>query len=90
MDTCFNYCNKEKAYFSSDEWKWINKIHKLKEQYPEEVDILNEPEDNDGSIYCTVPVSWLKIQPKRKVSMSDEEREILRERLARMRASSRS
>ena len=65
METCFNYCCKEHGFFSSDERKFISKVRKLKEKFPEEVRIIAEPEDNDGCIYCELPTSWLKIVPKR-------------------------
>lgn len=78
METCFNYTG-DTAYFSSDERKWITKIRKLKEQHPDEITILAEPETNDGCIYCKLPAYTLKIQFKREVS--DEEREIARERM---------
>lgn len=65
METCFNYCDKEVAFFSSDERRWISKIRKLKEKYPDEITILAEPETNDGCIYVRLPSSWLKVQPKR-------------------------
>ena len=65
METCFNYTEKEHGYFSSDERRYVSKIRKLKEKYPEQVRIIAEPEDNDGCIYCELPTSWLKIVPKR-------------------------
>lgn len=65
METCINYCDKEAAFFSSDERRWITKIRKLKEKYPDDIDIIAEPETNDGCIYCKLPSRWLKIQPKR-------------------------
>lgn len=82
VDTCFNYCGESPvtvAYFSSDELRWINKIHKLKDTHPDDVEILKEPEDNDGCIYCKLPVSWLKIQPPR--NLTDEERQTIANRL---------
>lgn len=88
METCFNYVDKEKAFFSSDELRWINKIHKLAEEYPDKVQIIREPHDNDGCIYTQLPSSWLKIQPKRKIEMTEEEKDALRERLARARQAS--
>jgi len=91
METCFNYCyerNKKDnvAWFSSDEQKWINKIRKLKNEYPDEIQIIAEPETNDGCIYCQLPASWLKIQPKRKTrTMTEEERIEAVERLKQAR-----
>ena len=86
IDTCFNYVDPKIAYFSSDEQKWINRIRKLKEQYPEEVHIIKQPEDNDGAIYCKLPTSWLKIAPDRHINMSDEQKTIASERLRAYRA----
>lgn len=86
METCFNYCDPNKGFFSSDERRWINKIRKLKEQYPDDIRIIAEPETNDGCIYCQLPASWLKIQPKRKIDLTDEEREVMRERMKEIRS----
>ena len=85
METCFNYCDKEHGYFSSDERRYITKIHKLAEKYPEQVRIIAEPENNDGCIYAELPTSWLKIQPPRKLDLTDEQREELSVRMAKMR-----
>lgn len=84
METCFNYCDTKRAFFSSDERKWINRIRKLYEEHPDEMRMIAEPETNDGCIYVELPASWLKIQPPRK--LTDEEREVLRERFAQTRA----
>lgn len=73
METCFNYTDPQTAFFSSDERKWINKIHRIALERPDEVRIIREPETNDGCIYVSLPASWLKIAPKR--ILSEEERE---------------
>lgn len=85
METCFNYCDKDHAFFSSDEQRWINKIKKLLEEHPDEMRLLASPETNDGCIYVELPSSWLKIQPKRKSYMTEEQKDALRERLAQAR-----
>lgn len=85
METCFNYTEKDKGFFSSDERRWITKIHKLKEQYPERVRIIREPEDNDGCIYCELPTSWLRIKAPDKKNFTEEQRQKLAERLKRIR-----
>jgi len=84
METCFNYTEKEHGYFSSDERRYITKIHKLAEKYPEQVRIIAEPENNDGCIYCELPTSWLKIQPPRKLDLTDEQREELSVRMKKI------
>ncbi len=83
METCFNYCDKDSAFFSSDERKWINKIHKLKEKHPDEIEILAEPENNDGCIYCKLPAAYFKLQPKTTRVMTDTQKAELQERLAK-------
>ena len=35
METCFNYTDREHGFFSSDERRFITKVRKLKEKYPE-------------------------------------------------------
>lgn len=84
METCFNYCS-EQGFFSSDERKWINRIRKLKEQCPDDITIIAEPETNDGCIYCKLPTNWLRIQPPIKRELTEEQKEALRERLAMIR-----
>ena len=85
METCFNYTEREHGFFSSDERKFINKVHKLKEQYPDEVRIIAEPEENDGCIYCELPTAWFTIRVPKKRVLTDEQRAELSERLNRSR-----
>ena len=86
METCFNYTEKEHGYFSSDERKFIAKVRKLKEQYPDKVRIIKEPEDNDGCIYCELPVEWFTIRVPVKRVLTDEQRAELSDRMKRMRS----
>ena len=74
METCFNYCSKEHGYFSSDEKRFINRIRKLKEKYPDQVLILVEPEENNGCIYCQLPSEWLKVSPPVVRNFTEEQR----------------
>ena len=85
METCIEYTDLKQMYFSTDEAKWIKYIRSLEKEYPKDIRIIRQPEDNDGCLYCSVPVSWLKIKPKKTRDMSDEEREALRERMQAMR-----
>lgn len=84
METCFNYTQKERGYFSSDERKYITKVRKLKEKYPEQVRIIREPENNDGCIYCELPTEWFTIRVPKKMDLTDEQRQILSDRFKRM------
>jgi len=81
METSFDYTEKDRGWFSSDEKKWINKIRKLKEQYPDKVNIIKQPEENDGCIYCTLPPEWFRVQPPKKMNFTDEQKKQMCERL---------
>ncbi len=81
METCFEYTDRNVMYVSSTETKWINKITKLAEQYPNDVRIIKQPKDNDNCIYATVPSAWLKLTPPK--ILSEEERQRRRETLKR-------
>ena len=81
METCFNYTQKDRGFFSSDERKYISKVRRLKEQYPDEVRIIAEPEENDGCIYCEMPTAWFTIRVPKKMNLTDEQRKKIAERL---------
>ena len=85
METALEYSDRSFAYFSSDEFFWIRRIRKLKEQYPDEVSIEYEPETNDGCICAKVPVKWFKIEPPRKVNMTDEQKRAFADRMKSLR-----
>ena len=85
METCLNYTNRDTAFFSSDERRFVNKVRKLKEQYPDQVRIISEPEENDGCIYCRIPVSWFAIRVPKKRILTDEEKQVLSERMKQIR-----
>ena len=82
-ETCVEYIDSDPhATFCSAERKWINKILKLKESYPDEVDIRHYPENNNGNIVAHLPKSWFKISPPRQVNYTEEQRIAAAERLA--------
>jgi len=87
-ETCVNYLDVDNhAVFSSAERKWINKILKLKESHPNDVNIRHYPDTNYGIIVADIPKSWLKISPPRNVNYTDEQRAALAERMAEARRS---
>ena len=53
--------------------KLKNRLLKLKEQRPDEVDVMI---NKDGSVFGHVPVKWIKINPSK--ILSEEEKEKLR------------
>lgn len=84
METCFNYCDKETAYFSSDEKKWINRMRKLAAKYPDKVTILAQPETNDGCIYVKLPSRALRVQiPSKGTPLTEEQKQKLAEGYAK-------
>ena len=82
-ETACDYLSCDKhATFCSSELKWINKILKRAEEYPDQVEIQVMPENNQGMILAHIPKRWFKIAPPRKSNMTDEQREAMAKRLA--------
>ena len=85
-ETCVDYLDvDDHAVFCSAERKWVNKILKLKEEYPDDVKITAHPDGNDGIIVANIPKTWLKISPPRQREYTDEQREAMSKRLAEAR-----
>lgn len=81
METSLWFDESGIAVISSDQRKYINLIRRLKEQHPDQVEIRDEPETNDGCIVARIPASWFRIQVPKQYT--DEERAALRERFVR-------
>ena len=60
-----------------------NRIRRLAKEHPDEVEIIKE--NNDGSIFFHIPLSYLHIYAPYKREMTDEEKEAARQRLAEAR-----
>ena len=85
-ETSFDYLDVDDyAIFCTAERKWINKIIKLKESHPDDINIKNYPEGNGGYIVAEVPKTWFKFGPPRQVNYTDEQRAILAERMSNVR-----
>lgn len=84
METSFSCTDRDKGYISSDERKFINKVRKLKEKYPDEVRIIREPEQNDGCIYAEIPSKWFSIRPPVKRVLTDEQKQEMSDRMKRI------
>lgn len=84
-ETVYDHLRGEDRFYVTAGEQWsINMIRRLKEKYPDEVEI--EVENQDGSLLASVPSSWMRIRPKRKIEMSEEKRAELRERFEKVRA----
>lgn len=81
METCFNYCDKEHGFFSTDERRFITKVRRLQEKFPDRVRIIAEPEDNDGCLYCELPTEWFTIRVPRKMNYTEEQKQEIANRL---------
>jgi len=55
----------------------MQRLINLQKEYPSDVAIV----DGDGYIDATVPRDWIKVQPKRKCNMTDEQRKKAADRL---------
>ena len=81
METCFNYTDKEHGYFSTDERRFITKVRRLQEKFPDKVRIIAEPENNDGCLYCELPTEWFTIRVPRKMNYTEEQKQEIANRL---------
>ena len=70
------------ATVSSSERKYINKILKLHESYPDEVQIIIAPEGNHGVLVAKMPKSYVKMSRPRNLNYTDEQRAALSDRIA--------
>lgn len=75
--------NSETATVCFSQGRYVSRIKKLSEQYPDECKIMYT--NADGSIVAHVPTRWIKVSPTRKVS--DEQREASSQRFKEMQAS---
>ena len=78
-DNVIEFFSEEKtATLSLHKKKYVNKLRKCFESHADEMDFTQNP---DGTVCATVPVSWIKISPPRK--MTDEQREAARIRFSK-------
>lgn len=67
--------DQETATLTLCQGRYIGKIRKLAEKYPDECKIIFENED--GSILAHIPVTWIKFNPP--MNLTEEQREAKRE-----------
>ena len=67
--------------------RYITKIKKLAEKYPDECEIVAE--NKDGSIMAHIPVKWILIS-NRSRDLSEEERQVIADRLRNTREQGRN
>ena len=79
IDNCMEWITGSKVgSVTFSQRKWVSRILKYAEEYPEDIKILAQNED--GSIFAHVPIKWFKFSPPRKGrEYTDEERALAAE-----------
>lgn len=75
------YTGDKTASLSFTSRRHITRVKKLHEKFPDQ--FTNYYENNDGSIFATIPLSWVKLGAPRQ--LSDEQKEAITERLRKVR-----
>jgi hypothetical protein len=71
-ETVFEHADGNNTFTVTAAERWsIGMIQRLAKQRPDEVKIIDT--NPDGSLVAHLPLSWMKIKPKRKVVLSDEQ-----------------
>lgn len=84
METVIEHLDGKSTWtISTDERTWKNRLVKLAEQHPDEVECVAV--NRDGSVMFHIPASWVKIKPPRKVEMTEERRQELADRMRSLR-----
>jgi hypothetical protein len=85
-ETVFEHLDgKDTWTISTDERTWKNRLCKLAEQNPAEVECVAV--NHDGSVMYHVPVSWVRLRPPAKRNLTEEQRAALAERIKSVRKS---
>lgn len=79
--------SRDKATVTLHGGRLKNRVLRLAEEYPDEVEIRREPDDNGGFLVAKIPAKWVKITPPRRLELTDEQKEELMARLGITRAS---
>ena len=80
-ENCIEFLrNAKTATVAFSQGKYVTKIKRLAEKYPDECVIVDE--NYDGSIVAHIPTRWVKISPPKQVS--EEFREQASERFKEM------
>ena len=61
--------------------RFINKVKKICSEHPEDTKLI---ENGDGTIYAELPIGCLKIFYPRKIELTEERKEELREQMKSM------
>lgn len=73
--------SRDKATVTLHGGRLKNRVLRLAEEYPDDVEVKREPDENGGFLVAKIPVKWVKIAPPRRLELTDERKEELRERI---------
>lgn len=73
--------NRQKATVTLHGGRLKNRVLRLAEEYPDDVEIRREPDENGGFLVAKIPAKWVKITPPRRLELTDEQKEELMARL---------
>jgi hypothetical protein len=74
--------DEDKITLSLSSKRFINKVKKICSEHPEDTKLI---ENGDGTIYAELPIDCLKIYYPRKVELTEEQKEKLREQMKAIR-----
>lgn len=74
--------NQERATITLCQPRFITRIRKLAQEYPEECKIVVE--NQDGSIMAHIPTKWIKFNPS--LQLTEERRKEMAERMRSVRS----
>ena len=77
------YKDSEIATVTFSQGRYISRIKKLAEKYPDDVKVL---ENADGTILAYIPVKAIHISLRKNTEMSDEQKKAATERMRKMQA----
>ena len=79
-ETVYEHCSGDKTFTVTAAERWsVAMCKRLKEKYPDQVDI--DYVNKDGSMVVHFPADWMKIVPKIKKELTEEEKAKRIERL---------
>lgn len=79
-ETIYEHVKGDETFTVTAAERWsVNMVKRLSEKYPGQVEILGKNED--GSLVASFPADWMRIVPKKSMTLTDEQRGKLAERM---------
>lgn len=80
QETVYEHASGGETFTITAAERWsVAMILRLKEKYPDQVEIAYE--NKDGSLLARVPFDWMRIVPKKRDTLTDEQRAERSERM---------